>query len=329
MPINEKFNFDDVYFRDLTVCLLSNLENKIKWTNVFESGPKDVDCKIYYSLTGNEDYLMDSFVDDIASNERKVELNTDMYPRGHVTLNGMRIKGEEFANPNVWLRMVVENQEEIKNVLSRVRALPIIANYELTVLVNSEIDIFKASQSIMNTLWMFKYMYFEHNFMNIDAVLVVPDENQIEIAREHNLGTTDEKKLTIAFEVHSYYPAFNENTTAPARGATWYNQIKYSQRGKIPISFNADLTPRVPNYNEDDEVNLKLSLSSPGDITVKIFDHMARVLDTIEFGERFDEGVVNLTLDISDKDKYSTGIYYVKIEIDSEQETIQMKIDRD
>lgn len=333
MPINDRYNFDDIYFRDLTVCLLSNLENKIKWTNVFESGSKDVGCKIYYSLTGNEDYLMDSFVDDIASEERKVELNTDMYPRGHVTLNGMRIKSEEFANPNVWLRMVVENHEEIKNVLSKVRALPIMVNYELSILVNSEIDIFKASQSIMNTLWMFKYMYFEYNFMNIDAVLVVPDENQIEIQREHNLGTTDEKKLTISFEVHSYYPAFNQNTTnndtgSSANGATWYNQIRSVKKGKVPEFFNVELFPRVPNFDTDDEVELKLDLNSPGDITVKIFDHMARVIDTMEFGERFDEGKVNLTLDISDKDKYKTGIYYIKVEVDSEQETVHMKIDR-
>jgi len=328
MAINEKKNFDDVYFRDLTVCLLANLENKIKWTNVFESGPKDVDCKIYYSLTGGEDYLMDSFSDDIVSSERKVELNTDIYPRGNVTLTGMRVRGEEFSNPNVWLRMVVENQEEIKNVLGKVRALPISATYELNILVNSEIDIFKASQSIMNTLWMYKYMYFEHNFMNIDAVLIVPDDQQIEISREHDLSSTDEKKISIQFEVQSYYPAFNENTTAPARGTTWFNQIKYTQEGKIPKSFKVELDPPTPNFNQDNEVTLKIGLSKPGDITVKIFDHMARNLDTIEFGERFDEGGVDLAIDISDKNKYTTGIYYIKVEVNSEQETIQMNIDR-
>lgn len=328
MPINEKYNFDDVYFRDLTVCLLANLENKIKWTNVFESGPKDVDCKIYYSLTGGEDYLMDSFVDDIASNERKVELNTDTYPRGHVTLTGMRVKGEEFSNPNVWLRMVIENQEEIKNILSRVRALPITAQYELTILVNSEIDIFKASQSIMNTLWAYKYMYFEHNFMNIDAVLVVPDDQQIEISRDHDLSSTDEKKLTIQFEVQSYYPAFNENTTAPAKGATWNNQIRYTKKGNIPNSFNATLNPTIPNYNEDNIVNLEIELTRPANIVIKVFDHMARNLDTIEFGERYDEGDTILPIDISDKNKYKTGVYYVKVEVDDEQETIRMDIDR-
>lgn len=328
MPINDRYNFDDVYFRDLTVCVLSNLENKIKWTNVFKDGPKDVDCKIYYSLTGGEDYLMDSFVDDIASNERKVELNTDKYPRGHITLTGTRIKGEEFSNPNVWLRMVVENHEEIKNVLGKVRALPISATYDLTILVNSEIDAFKASQSIMNTLWMFKYMYFEHNFMNIDAVLVVPDDQQIEITRDHDLSSTDEKKLTIQFEVHSYYPAFNENTTAPAKGAIWNNQIRQSQKGKIPNKFNTRLNPTVPNFDTDTEANLEINLTKPGDITVKIFDYMARILDVIEFGERYDEGSVILPIDISDKSKYKTGVYYIKVEVDSEQETIQMKIDR-
>lgn len=329
MAINEKFNFDDVFLRDLTVCLLATLEDKIRWTNVFESGPKDVDCKIYYSLTGNEDYLMDSFVDDIVSNNRKVELNTDKYPRGHVTLTGWNIRGDEFANPNVWLRMVVENQEEIKNVLAKVRALPISAQYELTILVNSEIDTFKASQAIMNTIWMYKYMYFEHNFMNIDAVMIVPNDQQVEITREHNLGSTDEKKITLSFEVQSYYPAFNENVTAPAHGANWSNQIRYTEGGKImDKSFEVNLDPSVPNYNTDQTVDIVIKLSRPGSIKVKAFDHMARVLDTLEFDERFDGGEHIVKLDISDKVKFKTGIYYIKVEIDSEQKTIEMVIDR-
>ena len=226
MAIDDKFNYDDVFFRDLSVCLLATLEGKISWVNRFSSGPVEVVAPIYYSMTGNEDFLMDSFQSDIASDAQPLEINTDEYPRGHVTLKSWRIKSDEFANPNQWLRMVVEDEDEIRKVLTKIRALPIQASFEMTLLINSEIDTFKASQAIMNTLWLYKYMYFEYNFMYIDAVILVPEDQEVTINREKNLGSDDAIKLTINFDVHTYYPAFNkEQVIERPTGVVWGSQI--------------------------------------------------------------------------------------------------------
>ena len=154
MSVDHKYNYDDVFFRDLTVAVLANLQDKIKWVNRFTDGDVPVSVPFYYSLTGSEDFLMDSFSDDIVNTERFVELNTDSYPRAHITMASSTVKSDEFANPNVWLRTVVENDVEIRNVLSKVRALPIMATYDVTILLNSEIDGFRATQSIYNLLWL-------------------------------------------------------------------------------------------------------------------------------------------------------------------------------
>ena len=206
--IGDKFNFEDVFFRDLTVCVLDTLEGQIKWTNRFTSGDVYVQVPIYYSLTGDERFLLDSFSDDIVSENRFVELNTDMIPRGHLTMTGFNIKSDEFANPNVWLRMVVENDVEIRKVITKVRAVPITVNYDFTILLSSEIDTFKCSQAILDTLWIYRFMYFEHNFMNIDAVMLMPDTNSIEMSREKNLTSDNSIKLKCSFTVETYYPAF-------------------------------------------------------------------------------------------------------------------------
>ena len=123
-------------------------------------------------------------------------------------MTGFNIKSDEFANPNVWLRMVVENEKEIRKVLSKVRAVPITVNYDLEILLSSEIDTFKCSQAIMNTLWIYKFMYFEHNFMNIDAVLLMPDSNTVQMSREKNLTSDNKISLKVSFTVDTYYPAF-------------------------------------------------------------------------------------------------------------------------
>ena len=206
--IGDKFNFEDVFFRDLTVCVLDTLENQIKWTNRFTGGDRFVKVPIYYSMTGDERFLLDSFSDDIVSENRFVELNTDIIPRGHLTMTSFNIKSDEFANPNVWLRMVVENEVEMRKIITKVRCVPISVSYDLTILLSSELDSFKCSQAIMDTMWLYKFMYFEHNFMNIDAVMLMPDTNQVEMSRDKNLTSDNNIKLKCAFTVDTYYPAF-------------------------------------------------------------------------------------------------------------------------
>lgn len=209
--IGEHFNFEDVFFRDLTVCVLDTLEGQIRWVNRFSKGDVYVQVPIYYSLSGDERFLLDTFQDDIVSESRFVELNTDLIPRGHLTMTGFNIRSDEFANPNVWLRMVVENEVEIRKVLAKVRAVPISVSYELTIKLASEIDTFKCSQAIMDTLWLYKFMYFEYNFMNIDAVILMPDNNQIQMSREKNLTSDNNIELKASFEVQTYYPAFRKD----------------------------------------------------------------------------------------------------------------------
>jgi hypothetical protein len=214
--IGDRFNFEDVFFRDLTVCVLDTLEGQVKWVNKFTSGDKFVEVPFYYSMTGDERFLLDSFTDDIVSgdssgNGRYVELNTDIIPRGHLTMKSFAIRSDEFANPNVWLRTVVENETEIRKVLGRIRAVPVTVSYDLVILLSSEIDSFKCSQAIMDTLWIYKFMYFEHNFMNIDAVILMPDSNTIEMTREKNLAADNSIKMTVSFEVQTYYPAFRRD----------------------------------------------------------------------------------------------------------------------
>jgi hypothetical protein len=183
-------------------------------------------------MTGDERMLLDSFSDDVVSENRYVELNTDVIPRGHLTLTGFDIKSDEFANPNVWLRMVVEDNIEIKRILAKVRAIPILAKFDLVIHLSSEIDVFKCSQAIMDTLWLYRFMYFEYNFMNIDAIMIIPDGNQMEIVREKNMTSDNTIKLTLSFEVHTYYPAFKKprfDTPDPKddRNKTWSNAYDY------------------------------------------------------------------------------------------------------
>ena len=57
--IGKKYNFDDVFFRDLTVCTLAMLEERLGWVNRFTDGDVDVSIPVYYSMSGkNDNYLL-------------------------------------------------------------------------------------------------------------------------------------------------------------------------------------------------------------------------------------------------------------------------------
>ena len=229
--VGDRFNFEDVFIRDLTVCVLDTLEGEVRWVNRFTAGDVEVRVPFYYSMTGDERFLLDSFSDDVVSENRYVELNTDVIPRGHVTMTGFNIRSDEFANPNVWLRMVVENKTEVKRMLTKIRAVPVTVNYDLSILLASEIDTFKASQAIINTLWLYRYMYFEHNFLNIDAMMLMPDQNQVEITRDKNLTSDNTIKLQASFEVQTYYPAFRAGFSGSEGPGGWSGSPGGSQGG--------------------------------------------------------------------------------------------------
>jgi hypothetical protein len=258
--IGERFNFEDVFFRDLTICVLDTLEGQVKWINRFSSGDKYVNVPFYYSMTGDERFLLDSFVDDIVSgdssgNGRYVELNTDIIPRGHITMTGFNIRADEYANPNVWLKTVVENEVEIKKLIGRVRSVPVSVTYDLEILLASELDIFKCSQSVMDTLWIYKFMYFEHNFMNIDAVILMPDTNGIEISREKNLSSDNTVKLKVSFEVQTYYPAFRKDRIdmpGYSKGTGQSDMNGYSIEGGFSDYFTQPGSTQSSYYNQDD-----------------------------------------------------------------------------
>ena len=241
--IGKEFNYDEVFLRDLTVCVLDTLEGRVNWVNKFTSGDVKVQVPFYYSLTGDERFLLDSFQDDVVSSNRFVDLNTDIIPRGHITLTNWQIRSDEFRNPNVWLRNVVDNNLEVKSTLNKVRAIPVTATYDMSILLKTEVDVFKCSQAIMNTLWLYKFMYFEYNYLNIDAVILQPDNSQIEITREKNLKSDGNViKMSTTLEVQTFYPAFQDSIDIQPYRTHWFNNIINLRTGT--------LKPSNPNGND-------------------------------------------------------------------------------
>ena len=208
--IGEQRNFDDSYFRMVGVALTKTLGRCITWINYFQDTKIRVVVPFYMSMAGNDRFVLDAFVDDIV--DSRIELNTDQIPRGTVTFMGFNTDTAEFANPNTYISKKAVINGEMKSFLQKTKGIPLKINYDIDIVLMTEIDVYKCSEKIMNML--FNYMFFNIDYfgIKIDTVFALPDDKTIEIVKEINLDTDHKKHIKFSLVVQTYYPSFLEDS---------------------------------------------------------------------------------------------------------------------
>jgi len=209
--IGEQKNFDDTYLRMVGVGLTKTLGRCITWINYFNDTKRRVVVPFYMSMTGNDRFVLDAFVDDIV--DSRIELNTDQIPRGIVTFTGFETITSEYANPNTYLSKRAVINGEMKAFLQKTKGIPITVNYDIDIVLMTEIDVYKCSEKIMNML--FNYMFFNIDYfgIKIDAVFSLPDSKNIEIVKDAvNLDSDTKKHIKFTLVVKTYYPSFFDDT---------------------------------------------------------------------------------------------------------------------
>ena len=254
--VENKFNWEDVFLRDLIVSFMDVLNDRIYWVNNWEDESKKIEVPFYYSVTGGDDFLLDSFVDDVP--DKRIELNYDKIPRGIVTLTSWKIKSDQLTNPNVRISRFVENNAMLKRVVSKVRALPMNATFEVKIKVSSELDLFKAVQAFWNFIYQYQYFDFEHNFLRINAFLKIPDDNTNTVLREVRMDSPIYPEQTFTINIETYYPLYGDIENIPAIKRTLFKQFSWKLSGSGSAS-ESDSTNSYPQPEtgqpNDDELN--------------------------------------------------------------------------
>ena len=204
--VGEQRNFDDVYFRMVSAALTKTLSRYITWINYFHDKKIRTIVPFYMSIAGDERFLLDAFVDDIV--DARIELNTDQIPRGIVTLNSFSSKASEYANPNQYISKKTTLNSEMKSFIMKTKGIPMTLNYDIDIVLMTEIDVFKCSEKIIQML--FNWMFFNIDYFGIklDAVMNLPDDKNIEITREQNLDSDRKKHIKFSLTINTYYPSF-------------------------------------------------------------------------------------------------------------------------
>jgi hypothetical protein len=205
-------DYDDQFFRMITISVAKTLSRNIRLINKFEpedetkTGMYRFFLPFYTSLTGSERFVLDAFVDDVV--DKRVNVNTDQHQRGSIIFTGFNSRSDESANPNQYLSKKEEINGTIRKVISKVKSVPVTVNFDIEIQLATMNEIDKVSQKLMNIFYNYQFFNFDYYGLKVDAFFNLPDDKSIEIQREIAMDTDKKKFIKFSIEVQSYYPIF-------------------------------------------------------------------------------------------------------------------------
>ncbi len=208
--IDEEYHYDDNYFRMVTISLARVLNSKVRWINRFENKKKRIILPFYTSIGGQERFLLDAFVDDIAG--KRVELDTTQKQRGIITFNNVTSLDDQFANPNQYISKKSKINKEMKTIWSRIKAVPVSSSFDVKIKLDNEGEVMTCISKLLDTLFNYQFSSFDYFGQKIDLFFKLPADKSIEIIREQNLASETTPTISMSLDVETYYPIFNTNT---------------------------------------------------------------------------------------------------------------------
>jgi len=175
-----KYNSDDVYFRSIIVALLNYMSEKIYVWNIENGIRKEYSVPFFYNAGGDERFMQDIFQQHTLNDcitEKVVEGNTDVIPRGHITLSGVTVEASSLSNRFVRGRWTKEEGDEIVTYNSPMNIIPMNLAFECIVHVDSKLMSFKILQKLIQTFYKRGMLEFLWEGMPLKAYVAFPEDN--------------------------------------------------------------------------------------------------------------------------------------------------------
>lgn len=237
----EKFNTDDVFMRSLITSLLKSLNEKLTYTQINDQQQVlEVFVPFFYSLTGDEPFLQDSFINykNCETDETIAEGNYDVIPRGVLTFSGAQIDTQSLVNKFTRMSYTVENlQGEMKTYSSFTNSVPLSMTFNCTIKVDTVLDSFKIFQSVLTTFYKTLQFSFEYSGFRIPVQIGFPESYEINKQFEFTYSTNPQTvDFTFQLAAETYFPE-KDLSTEKFRGNLMQAGIRMEQKiSESPIS---------------------------------------------------------------------------------------------
>ena len=205
---NAEFNKDLSFLRHIIAALLQELNNKVYFYNVIDEDTKEkIDVPFYYSVTGQERFLLDNFLFDNLA-ESKAIGDYDRIPRGVIQLDSSSIDSSSLINKFVRTQIIRPYKGQLKTFALMTQAIPITLSFSTTVVVNNTIELFKVTESLISSLYKNNLFYVDYGGFQAQSNFALPEDLGQEQLFEYGFTDRKEYKVTFSLEVKSFFYVF-------------------------------------------------------------------------------------------------------------------------
>lgn len=243
----KKFNYDDVYFRALSVALLDYLSSKVYiWNRIDTDNLEYVDIPFYYDLTGDERFMQDHYlgdsIDDCIPYNKITEGGLLQIPRGHIRYTSFNIVASSLSNRFVRVDYTKEDKGQLVTHNAPVNQVPLEVNYDVKIYIDGELDLMKVEQKLIEIFYKAHAFSFIFNGFVIQAQMGFPDDDGANRQFEHGYGDDTQRTVEFSLQVSTYLPVIKEE-----------DSMRKNQRiEKFSFTTNADLDMnQSKNINSD------------------------------------------------------------------------------
>tara|TARA_Y100000385_G_scaffold141050_1_gene146412 strand:- start:300 stop:1256 length:957 start_codon:yes stop_codon:yes gene_type:complete len=246
---NQEFNRDNTVLRYLTVGILAELSKKVYYYNqINEDTLKKIEVPFFYSVSGNERFLLDNFMFD-AEKSGKAIGDYEVVPRGIIQMNSMSINADEQTNKFTRAEFVREWDGVLKTFSLMTNFLPITIGFGVTIICSNNLEMLKVTEAIMSKLYKGTLFNVDLGMFRVNAGISVPEDYSQDRLFEWGLNDKKEFQVTFDMELRSFMPVFEGGILLPEidfitkealisnPDASGVGQLRCDSNGDIGIYF--------------------------------------------------------------------------------------------
>jgi hypothetical protein len=246
---NQEFNTDNTILRYLTVGMLAELSKKVYYYNrIDEDTLKKIEVPFFYSISGNERFLLDNFMFD-AEKAGKAIGDYEVVPRGIIQMNSMSINADEQTNKFTRAEFVREWDGVLKTFSLMTNFLPVTIGFGVTMICSNNLEMLKVTESIMSKLYKSTLFNVDLGMFRVNASMSVPDDYSQDRLFEWALNDKKEFQVTFDMELRSFMPVFEGGILLPEidfitkealisnPDASGVGQLRCDSNGNVGIYF--------------------------------------------------------------------------------------------
>jgi hypothetical protein len=213
---NQEYNQDNVVLRYILVALLADLKNSVYiYNQIDEDTVKKIDIPFYYSVTGNERFLLDTFLFSAEENGKAIG-DYELVPRGVALMSSLAIDSGSMTNKFVRAEFVKTiDSGELKTFNLETNFLPLTMTFDMTVVCSNNLEMLKVTESVISKLYKSNFYQVDLGMFRVEASYQVPEDYSQEKLFEFSIDDKKEFKVTFPIEVQSFIPVFEYGILLP------------------------------------------------------------------------------------------------------------------